>query len=280
MTSRDSSEDPPYVPETQPLPSPPPSPKKANGRSSPVDLCSRSQSPADLGQSALGQSSLHLGFAVHAEPANRKYRWSSPAETQQQPEAQDMETCVHGNCDICDKTFESVVSPPPRICPRCLEKSKNAQVKTEKGKGKEESKEEESTGLLEYTKLRRAAVKKHALERLPDLDSTVPWSHEITVGRPLSQSEKDRVNVLFGGAATNRTPPPKLGVDSDDDGPPLPNIKTRGGSGGSASKKRKMPEPSQAASARTGPMAPPSSAPTAFSLNDLLSMCREHIDRR
>jgi len=33
---------------------------------------------------------------------------------------------------------------------------------------------------------------------LPDLDLTIPVSHEITWGRPLSQEEIDRMNAVFG----------------------------------------------------------------------------------
>ena len=267
MTSRNSSASPLNVPETQPLPSPPPSPAGGSGRSSAVDLCSRSQSPAALGQSAMRKAFLQQGFAASAEAAraNPKYRWSS-SETQQpqeDPEAQEHETCVFGDCDICNSTFSSDVSPPPRICPRCHEKSKNAQVKTEKGKGKEE----ESTGLTEYEKLRRAAFQKHARERLPDLDSTVPWSHEITVGRPLSQEEKDRMQELFGGAATakpsakpkDRTPSQKpkekrkRDESSDDDAAPgFGWLSSRGGMSSNM--------PASPSSASVGPKASSSSA--------------------
>ena len=241
MTSRNSSASPVHVPETQLLSSPPPSPEGGSGRSSAVDLCSRSPSPAALGRSALGRSALREGFAASAAAA--------PA----------LRFAVETECDTCRKLF--VAYDTSHMCPSCVEKSKNAQVKTEKGKGKEESKEEESTGLSEYEKLRRAAFTSHSRERLPDLDSTVPWSHEITVGRPLSQEEKDRVNVLFGGAATNRTPSEKpkqkrkKDESSDDDKP---------GSDWPSSR-------------AVGSKASSSSAPTDFSLGDILAMSRSHI---
>ena len=47
--------------------------------------------------------------------------------------------------------------------------------------------------MYKYKKLHRC--------HLPDLDLTVPVSHEITWGRPLSQEEIDRMIVLFEGPA-------------------------------------------------------------------------------
>ena len=42
---------------------------------------------------------------------------------------------------------------------------------------------------MEYAKLKRC--------HLPDLDLTIPVSHEITWGRPLSQEEIDRMNAVL-----------------------------------------------------------------------------------
>ena len=39
---------------------------------------------------------------------------------------------------------------------------------------------------------------------LPDLDLTIPVSHEITWGRPLSQEEIDRMNAVLGSSELTR----------------------------------------------------------------------------